>query len=385
MKCKRCGSEISPDYKFCGTCGEPVPVPVPDPVPDQNHGSYREPDYSQNQNNNMGYEENSNYNFGYANNNENEFGYNQNNMSTNVQNQGNNFNYEPSNNSNNFSYNDSNNDYRDNANDFYIKNKFDTKGIRKWFNTTSIAIPLILIIIGIPLAAVVVGIVFIVIGVILLVIASGNSNSDKVDKATEFYIDALKQRAVAKLNILSDEESLIEPVTMINMGVSPDPSFAKIENISKGGGLLFKLILWPFTLYRVIKTMFNADDNPYEAWKVGYDDRLRTLLLGVTVYFFSEDQIYAYNGNVDISTGLVYNERTYEIFYQDIEGIEFVQELVKVFSAKKKKGTKKVVERFMIYLGGCTLSEKVLTSFNGTLINEQITAMRNLVRDKKNA
>lgn len=258
------------------------------------------------------------------------------------------------------------------------------KTIRKYFLSQRI-LPTVLIIVGIPLIfAMGIGLIFIVIGIVLM-LRSNYKGEDVVDRAVTRQIRNLKKRGLDKLNLIQNQVSLIDPVILIGIGASPDSSFdaaraaTQIKN-KKGLFHYFNI----FNLFKKKKSD-GTENDPVEAMRIGSDDCLRTLLIEVSVYVFTEQQLFMYKGDVDISTGLVYSEMTAECFYQDIEGMNFSQSIYKVFSQKKKKYMNKIMESFTLYLGGCKFSASMNTEMNDSALDNQFTAMRNLIRDKKNS
>ena len=228
-----------------------------------------------------------------------------------------------------------------------------------------------------------IGLVMIVVGLIFL-LKTDYTGEASVDQAWNNQVEVLTQRGMDKLNLIDDQVSLIDPVVLIGLGASPDSSFAAAKaeidtkNASKS---LFGSI---FSLFKKKKPN-GTEADPVEAYKIGSDERLRSMLLEVTVYRFTESQILIYCGDVDISTGLVYKEYTSEAFYQDIEAMNFNQSLYKVFNRKKKQYVNKVTESLELMLGGCTLRSSINTEVGASVIDTQFAAMRNLIRDKKNA
>lgn len=256
------------------------------------------------------------------------------------------------------------------------------KTIRKYFLSQTI-IPLVLIIIGIPLLfAMGIGLIFIIIGLVKL-FQTSYKGEDVVDQATKRQIHILKKRGLEKLNLIQEQISLIDPVIIIGVGDSPDSSFdaARMSSqmVKKKRFSLFHI----FSLFGK-KKKDGTENDPIEAFRIGSDEALRSMLIEVSVYVFTEQQILLYKGDVDISTGLVYKELTAECFYQDIEGMNFSQYVYKVFNQKKKEYTNKIMESFVLFLGGCKFSASINTEMNHSGLENQFTAMRNLIRDKKN-
>lgn len=268
-----------------------------------------------------------------------------------------------------------------------LESEIDTsemKTIRKYFLSQRI-LPMILIIIGIPLIFVMgIGLILIAIGIFLL-FRTNFSGEDAVDRAMSRQVHILKKRGLDKLNLIQDQVSLIDPIVLIGIGESPDSSFdaARIASQSQKKRGLFSFL----NIFRLFgrKKSNGTENDPVEALRIGSDDGLRTLLMEVTVYMFTEQQVLMYRGDVDISTGLVYSEMTAECFYQDIEGMNFSQSIYKVFNSKKKKYMNKIMESFTLFLGGFKFSASMNTEMNDSAMDHQFMAMRNLIRDKKNA
>lgn len=273
----------------------------------------------------------------------------------------------------------------------------DTKKIRKYFLSQSL-IPILVIILGFLIMAVLgtqrnggifIGIGFIVVCVgIVLKFIPNFSGEDEVDRAVNRQIKILKKRGMQKLNLIQEQVDLIDPIVLVGVGASPDSSFdaariaiqAKKSKKFKGIFRIFNV----FTLFFHRKSK-GTEDDPVVAMRIGSDDNLRSMLLEVSVYMFSEEQILMYCGDVDISTGLVYSERTTECFYKDIEGMDFSQSLYKGFSQKHKRYINKIMENFTLYLGGCNFSASMNSEMNNSKMDNQFSAMRNLIRDKKNS
>lgn len=263
-------------------------------------------------------------------------------------------------------------------------NTSEMKTIRKYFLSQK-TLPLVLIILGIPLIfAVGIGLILILIGIILM-FRSNFSGEDVVDRARDRQIHILKKRGLEKLNLIQDQVSLIDPIVLVGIGESPDSSFdaaradAQSRKRRKSSG-----IFGFFSIFGKKKSN-GTENDPVEAMRIGSDECLRTMLMEVAVYVFTEQQILLYRGDVDISTGLVYSEMTAECFYQDIEGMNFSQSVYKVFNTKKKQYINKIMESFTLFLGGCKFSASINTEMNDSAVDNQLAAMRNLIRDKKNA
>lgn len=268
---------------------------------------------------------------------------------------------------------------------YNVNQEFDTKKIRRWFiNGDSNLKWIILIVIGLITLLMVVGIPILIIGIVGLVI-SGSASRNEVDNAWNTYVKVLSERGFSKLNIIEEQVNLADPVVLVGLGASPDSSFEAAKEMTAKRSLFSILLSAILRILPFKRKVKGTELDPYEAIRIGKDDILRSMLMSVSVYRFSEEQLLIYTGNIDISTGLIYNERTEEVFYKDIEGIRFVQSIFKVYSNAKKCFVNKTKESMELYLSGCTIHANYRTDMNVSAIQEPFNAMRNLIRDKKNS
>ena len=208
----------------------------------------------------------------------------------------------------------------------------------------------------------------------------------EVDQATKEEIDILKERGMKKLNIISEQVNIIDPIVIFGAGISPDSNLGMSSRKKYGTSLLFKLLLLPIAIIVAIVSIFKKKElniDPFERYKIGSDTNLRYMLLQVTVFSFTENQLMMYSGNVDISTGIVYNETTAELFYTDISNISTNEELTKYFYKNhfvyKKREYVNIKGNGMNYIAGFT-SDAIEGK---SRIDNEFAGMRNLIRDKK--
>lgn len=262
----------------------------------------------------------------------------------------------------------------------------DASVVRKYFMSNR-GWPWVLIIVGIPLIAVMgLGLILIIVGLVML-FRESYAGESSVDQAWNRQIEILRSRGMDKLNMIQEQTSLIEPIVLVGWGASPDETFeaAKMEAQNRKSSR-FSLFGWIGGLFGLFKKEDGTEMDPQEVYKIGSDERLRSMLLEVSMFVFTESQVLMYRGDADISTGLVYREATSECFYKDIEAINFVESLYKVFNRKKKKYVNKKRESFILYMGGCNFSASLCSGVEEhSVLDNQFTAMRNLIRDKKNA
>lgn len=254
---------------------------------------------------------------------------------------------------------------------------FDTKAIRYYFGGPKIwpiIVGLILFIIFRDNSVVK------VLVVIAAIVAEGyfllkNGNPAEVDRAWNHYAQVLSNRGLGKLDLLDEQTSLIEPVYIVGVGRTPDSSFldAKLLDPSKKN-----------IIRRIFRLKKLGTPDPEEKYRIGKDDILRSLLQQVTVFYFTESQVLRYEGNVDISTGVIYDETTTEVFYKDITGIVFKTELFKAFSIAKKRFVSEEREILNLSAANMDLASYMIVHGDDSPLSTQFAAMRNLIRDKKN-
>lgn len=184
----------------------------------------------------------------------------------------------------------------------------------------------------------------------------------KVDEATQEYISELKSRAIEKFNV--DEEQLeeVEPVVIAGAGTTPRiNSLGNTANAKK--------------IVSLLERFYSKD--PFEAYRVDKDAMPRYLLIQTTVYAFTDTQLLVYVGNIDISTGMIYDETVSEVFYSDVNSL-VQQELLKKYN--KKYYTVKY-----LMLDICGISK--IAAFDTRLVpdvNERLAGMESYIREKKN-
>ena len=216
-------------------------------------------------------------------------------------------------------------------------------------------------------------------GFAIYIIASSSDESvSEVDSAREKEIENLKTRAKEKLNLISDQTGLINDIVLWGPGSSPNSSMGlTVSDVtSKKNNIITSLF-----------SLFASDVNydPIDARKLGYDSVVRYMLIQVTVYSFTENQLLMYVGNVDTSTGLVYSEYTKEIFYSDISSISTGEQIAKLYSTLKKDFIYYSDQYIHLTGSGINLYANISSALDKSYIDKEFTGMRNLIREKKNA
>jgi hypothetical protein len=228
--------------------------------------------------------------------------------------------------------------------------------------------PWLLIAIGLATVGIIIGIILIIAGIIWLLSVrfAASAYERQVDEIIAAEKENLLRRGTAKMNLVDEQLQLIPPIKTVGMSYQP-----LLESEGKVGGLL-----------GAFRNRFKGNA-PILVSRVGSDDRWRFSLIQVNIFMFSEEQLFVYFAHIDVTTGLIFHEGTHEYFYKDICGITSEQKLESKFNVKKKKYQNVTLEFINLYTAGCSHHAGFDTSMTGSVLDEQFSAMRNLIRDKK--
>ncbi|MCR4588520.1 MAG: hypothetical protein K5682_08950, partial [Lachnospiraceae bacterium] len=262
--------------------------------------------------------------------------------------------------------------------------------VRKYYTDTmkwaiiSIVIGLLFVVIGFPkghhyynpalLLAVLLGIALVALGIYLIIRKSGGEA--EAINAANFERERLKKRALVKLGLDESQVSLIEPVILNGFGISPNARLGDTATANALSGMA------GISARRMKKLVKNSYD-PFVAYKLGSNDQLHSMLIQTTLFFFTENQVLIYSGNVDTSTGKVYHETTREIFYKDITKVTTSQDITKYYSKQRRDFVYKIEEFFSVSVYGEQVRFSVNTDLDASVIDAQIAGMKALLRDKK--
>ena len=114
----------------------------------------------------------------------------------------------------------------------------------------------------------------------------------------------------------------------------------------------------------------------------GSDKKIRSSLASVEFIAFTEEQVLAYVCQYDVALGIILNEYTREVFYRDIDSVNYGSELLHIWSENKKKYRKVAIEQFRMTISSSNNIWASLTG-EGSVLENQITAVKALVRSKK--
>ncbi len=264
------------------------------------------------------------------------------------------------------------------------------------------------------------------------------------DTATEKLYDEELQRKIAevkghaleKLNILSEQVEQVDPVVLNGMA-DVDEGLSLVSKKSKSkrlyallaflkfmlpfaavGAVLYLMIFltsigFPIAIQHILvflisggvgflafsKFELEAHINPRTIDKldklpprlltrIGMDGQLRVTLPSITVYMFGDEQLYIYYQYFNIITGKIFCEGVHEYFYEDIVGVVSAQDKKLAF---RRHGFLNLFLQTVPYLkesisvvsSGCTHREAYFVDMGCSLLDTQFTAMRNLIRQKK--
>lgn len=191
------------------------------------------------------------------------------------------------------------------------------------------------------------------------------AGKNNVDMATQKSIEMLKDRAFSKFNVDSEQLEEVKPIHIAGAGASP---------VGIGFGLATN-----FKRVNQIAKIYTKD--PVEAYRIGMDGVPRYLLIQATVYAFTDTQLLVYNGNVDISTGTIYQESVAEIFYKDVNGVTQTDMLKKfrIGIFKKQYYTLKFVD-----FDVCGITKRAAFDSNFVADAEtSLAGMESYIREKK--
>ena len=256
--------------------------------------------------------------------------------------------------------------------------EIERKAAKKYFHGIGLT-PLLLIIVGIVLlvlgaifievAALVFGLIAVFSGIILIVMAvfAAPAYEKEVDEIVIQEQQYLLSRGKNKLSVVEEEVSLIEPIIVIGASYQPDTVSSNNSNNDN---------FWQ----KIKKT---ATGGPIFVQKIGSDGEMRYSLIEFSIFFFGETELYIYFAHLDLTTGSIFHEGTHEYFYKDICGVTTEQVLNKAYNSKNRKYEDRLLEFINVYTYGCNHKSAFDSSKSNALLDEQFTAMRHLIRDKK--
>lgn len=191
----------------------------------------------------------------------------------------------------------------------------------------------------------------------------------KVDEATQQAINQMKTRAKEKFNVDTEQISEIDPIVVSGAGHLPSSHYVNVMNVAIGIGKTGGL-----------KKLYSKD--PVEGYRFGYDGVPRYLLIQTTYYAFTDTQLLIYSGNIDISTGVIYDESVTETFYSDINSV-VQREVLKKFKVGLFKERYYTIKYLQLDVCGLQKSASFDTRFAKNA-NLSLAGMGSYIRERKN-
>lgn len=227
--------------------------------------------------------------------------------------------------------------------------------------------------------------------IIKIVLMFQNFGADEVlyDKILVQDVEYLKKRSVDTMGLIEEEYSLIEPISAIG--------FASNDAIKMGMELTAEkknLLQWIWEMLKSIVTAIpRAIYNFYLAilgqytpmsnaiFFEGRDGKVRGSLVSFTLIVFTEQQIVSYTCNFDIALGTILEEYVREVFYRDVDSVNYGDNTLYIITAENKF---KITQNTSLRLAVPSGKDIVAGMLGETdLLGNQIMAMKSLIRSKK--
>ncbi|MDD6551556.1 MAG: zinc ribbon domain-containing protein [Lachnospiraceae bacterium] len=181
------------------------------------------------------------------------------------------------------------------------------------------------------------------------------------DNATNKAIEMFQKRALDRFNVDKSQVNEVEPIVVSGIGCAP--------NISVNG---------KFRAFKLFARYISKD--PIQGFKLGIDMTARYMLVSTTVFAFTDSQLLIYNGNVDISTGRIYEETVREVYYNDVNGVAQTDIMKKLHRGfKKLYFNTKVLE---LDICGIKFGASFDERFTGNA-DASLAGMKSYIREKK--
>lgn len=221
------------------------------------------------------------------------------------------------------------------------------------------------------------------------VFKAGASSAEKLyDEVRKADVQYFRNRAVQVMGLVDEEMSLIDPI--VASGFADEDAIKYGKEVSANDTkrnflkIIFDYILSiPRSIWHFIKSFFTGEEIISQAiFMEGSDKKIRSSLASVEFIVFTEEQVLAYVCQYDIALGIILNEYTREVFYRDIDSVNYGSELLHIWSENKKKYRKVAIEQFRMTISS---SNNIWASLSGegSVLENQITAVKALVRSKK--
>lgn len=216
---------------------------------------------------------------------------------------------------------------------------------------------------------------------IAMMLKSYTTDETLYDSIRNDDLEYLKTRATNVMGLVEEEYSIIEPIigtgyagnsavkTSVESETEKKSSLDKVKSIATG---FFAGIL------RIIKG--NSDIIPQQIYYEGRDKKVRASLIRVVIIRFTEQQIVAYTCNYDIALGTILEEYVREVFYRDVDSVNYGADTVHVTN---KEGKLLRYTNMWLRMSIPSRNNIVTSLSTENLLDEQVRAVKSLIRSKK--
>jgi len=241
----------------------------------------------------------------------------------------------------------------------------------------------------------IIGVLSILAGIVwgLVVFLSAPIYENQVDEIINIEKEYLLQRGAEKLSLVEEQTNIVAPLQTVGVGHTPTPQTQELERYAMRSGGFFRLIgnvfvaMFSSIVIAILRLLGRAVRPPMLRLRFGRGNRVRASLIQVNIFMFGESQVYVYFANLDIVTGYIYHEGTHEFFYSDVNSITTDQKIEARLNLREFAMQDIVFEFVKVYTPGWHIEASFDPSITGVaaVLDEQFTAMRNLIREKKDA
>ena len=270
---------------------------------------------------------------------------------------------------------------------------YEREALKKYFYGNSRPWPILLFLAGFFVMSIsndtkVIGIILILAGIgikLYRIFVSFKGDEVLYDNILSKDIEYIKSRSVTNMGLIEEEFSLIDPIVAF--------CFANEESVKMAAELTAKKknilqMIWeaiasiPRLMIGFLLRIFGRNDYISKAvFYEGHDHKVRGSLVNVTVILFTEQQILSYSCNYDIALGIILEENVREVFYRDVDSVNYGDETTHVV---RQDGTFIRSESSKLRLSVASGNDIYASMIGETdFLENQVMAAKSLIRSKK--
>ena len=189
-----------------------------------------------------------------------------------------------------------------------------------------------------------------------------------------------QQRGIGLLGVDPEQIRLIDPIYV----TGPFLDCGNIVTIREQGAAkkflnrLFQILPFAYGIYLLVNQQYYIPELIFRM----DGENARYSMITQHFFYFSEEQIFVYEVKYDLVNGRIYEENTYDYFYRDVDCIETGSTLREIREGSKIHTKSYEHFRIVVYSGTQTFA---VTDGQEGILQNQVAAMRALLREKKNA